>query len=201
MKKLLVLVPLALLIIGCGGGEKNYYPLSEGNTWNYRTISTMTIGDSTIVDTGSVTTTITVKTKLNDGTDVYEQITNSEGYADTSYVQETDNYILGYDDKADVSPDTTVTLPVEEGNTWTVFSDSEYTETGKVMGKENVTVPAGSFDDCWKIAYITEFDSEVETSYVYLAPDVGLVKVQQSIVIDTLMTNDYKMELETYTVK
>ncbi len=201
MKKLLVLVPLALLIIGCGGGEKNYYPLSEGNTWNYRTIQTMTIGDSTIVDTGSVSTTITVKTKLNDGTDVYEQITNIEGLGDTSYVQETDSYILGYGDKADASPDTIVTLPVEEGNTWTVYSDSDYTETGKVMGKETVSVPAGSFGDCWKIAYITQFDSEVETSYVYLAPDVGLIKVQQSIVIDTLITGDYKMELETYTVK
>lgn len=201
MKKLLVFVPIALLIIGCGGGEKNYYPLTEGNTWNYRTITTMTIGDSTSSDTSSMTTEITVKTTLNNGTEVYEQIMTMEGSTDTSYVQETDDYILSYEDKADTEPDTMVALPLEEGKTWTVLADSTYTETGKAIGKESVTVPAGTYDDCWKIAYIYADSAFSETSFVYLAPDIGMVKVYESTEIDTNMTSEFTMELESATIK
>ncbi len=201
MKKLLVFVPIALLIIGCGGGEKNYYPLTEGNTWNYRTITNVTMPDTTISDTGSVKTEITVKTTLNNGTEVYEQIMTMDGTADTSYVQDTDDYILSYEDKADTEPDTMVALPLEEGKTWTVLKDSAYTETGKAIGKESVTVPAGTYDDCWKIAYIYADSAFSETSFVYLAPDIGMVKVYESMEIDTNMTSEFTMELESVTIK
>jgi len=197
MKKLLVLVPIMFLVIGCGGGEKNYYPLTEGNTWDYRTITTVTIDTTTTVDTGSVNVEITVKTTLDNGTEVYEQVSTIDTLKDTSYVQKTDDYLLSYSDKADTVPDTTATLPIEEGNTWTVTSDTNYTETGKVLGKESVTVPAGSYDDCWKIAYI----SDGETTFVYLAPDIGMVKVHQAMVIDTNITSDFTMELESSTIK
>lgn len=201
MKKLLVFVPLALLIIGCGGGEKNYFPLTEGNTWNYRIVTKMTIGDSTISDTGSVKTEITVKTALNNGTEVFEQVMTSDMSSDTSYVQETDDYILSYDDKADTAPDTLISLPLEEGKTWTISKDLSYTQTAKAIGKESVTVPAGTYDDCWKIADIYSDSAFSETSFVYLAPDVGLIKVFQSTTIDTNMTVESTMELESATIK
>ncbi len=201
MKKLLVFVPIALLIIGCGGGEKNYYPLTEGNTWNYRTITNVTMPDTAFSDTSSMTTEITVKTTLNNGTEVYEQIATTDGGKDTSYVQETDDYILSYEDKADTEPDTMVALPLEEGKTWTVFNDSTYTQTGKAIGKESVTVPAGTYDDCWKIAYIYADSAFSETSFVYLAPDIGMVKVYESTEIDTNMTSEFTMELESATIK
>ncbi|MGQ9465465.1 MAG: TapB family protein [bacterium] len=200
MKKLLVFVPIALLIIGCGGGEKDYFPLTEGNTWNYRAIATTTIGDSTFSDTGTVKMEITAKTTLNNGTEVYEQIFTMVQERDTSYLQETDDYLLSYDDKADTKPDTLIAFPLEEGKTWTVSKDSSYTETAKAMGKESVTVPAGTYDDCWKIEYISTSSTSSETLFVYLAPDVGLIKFQ-SIEIYTNMTIKFTMELESATIK
>ncbi|MGQ9817859.1 MAG: TapB family protein [bacterium] len=201
MKKLLVYVPIALLIIGCGGGEKNYFPLTEGNTWNYRTISTTTIGDSTLSDTGTVKMEITAKTTLNNGTEVYEQILTIDQSGDTSYMQETDDYLLSYDDKADTKPDTILAFPLEEGKTWTVSKDSLYTETSKAMGKESVTVPAGTYDDCWKIADILSDSASSETTFYYLAPDVGLIKLFWSMTVDTNVTSKFTMELESATIK
>lgn len=94
-----------------------------------------------------------------------------------------------------------VALPLEAGKTWTVSKDSTYTETGKAIGKESVTVPAGTYDECWKIAYIYADSTFSETSFVYLAPDVGLIKVFESMQIDTNMTQEFTMELESATIK
>lgn len=161
----------------------------------------MTIGDSTIADTGSVKTEITAKTTLNNGTEVYEQVMTMDTLSETSYIQETDDYILAYTDKAVTKPDTILALPLEEGKTWTVCKDSAYTIKGKAIGKESVTVPAGTYDDCWKIATIYASSNFSDTSYIYLAPDVGLIKVFESMKIDTNMTHEFKMELESATIK
>ena len=64
-------------------------------------------------------------------------------------------------------------------------------ETGKVLGRENVETPAGTFENCLKIEYQTE--TKVETSpsdqtmnppgesvtTLWVAPDVGIVKFHQ----------------------
>lgn len=197
MKKLLLLIPLVVLIVGCGSDEEGtvFYPLSVGNEWNYNMSMTRTTPTDTTVETGSDKLEITAETTLDNGTAVFEWVltitfddTLVPDIIDTSYIEETEDYILQYDAKADTVPsDTMLALPLETGKTWADY---------EVMGQEDVTVPAGTFNDCWEVR---EVDDEF-TLYVYWAPDVGAVRLNDNAV-DADTTYEMLMELETYTVQ
>lgn len=202
MKKLVLSLALALLIIGCGG-EKSLIPVTVGNQWDY-SWTTITSGAVNDTMTGTQSSQIASETTLDDGTEAFEVISTMEyddtlmtDFTDTSYFVETDDYLLVYGDKADTDPDTQIVYPVEEGNTWTVYSDSNYTTTAVVLGTENVTVPAGTYEDCWEIGYITEG----ETTYTYFAEGTGNVKSYMYMEIDTTMTTETTVELETVTIE
>ncbi|NOR16230.1 hypothetical protein GQ543_00760 [candidate division WOR-3 bacterium] len=197
MKKLLLLIPLVVLIVGCGSDEEGtvFYPLSVGNEWNYNMSMTRTTPTDTTVETGSDKLEITAETTLDNGTAVFEWVltitfddTLVPDIIDTSYIEETEDYILQYDAKTDTVPsDTMLALPLETGKTWADY---------EVMGQEDVTVPAGTFNDCWEVR---EVDDEF-TLYVYWAPDVGAVRLNDNAV-DADTTYEMLMELETYTVQ
>lgn len=207
MKKLLLLIPLVVFIVGCDGGEEGngYFPLAVGNKWDYSLTqtTTMTLPDTTFVMTGASTTEITDETTLDNGTEVFQQITTTtyddtlmQECVDTTYIEKLDTYILIYDDKADTDPDTSLLLPIEEGNTWTVYSDSADTMTAEVLGKEDMTVPAGTYEDCWKIEYT--FTGATNTDW--FAPDFGIVK-HEMVIIDTAMTIEFTKDLENVTIQ
>jgi len=200
MKKLLVLVPVVLFLVGCGGGEKDYWPVTVGNIWNYQQVTNVTSPDTNITFTDTMKVEVTKETTLDNNTAVFEVIQSSGTYADTSYWQKTDKYLFWYDDKADTEPDTTLVFPIEEGNSWNVHKDSSYTETMHVIGKESVTVPAGTYDDCWKGMEIFTDGTIAETSYVWLAPDIGWVKMT-STEADSNWTVTTKIELLNATIK
>ena len=93
-------------------------------------------------------------------------------------------------------------------------------ETGRVLGKETVETPAGTFEDCLKIEYRTESElllsppSETDppgesVTTLWLAPNVGIVKFHQkadgmfsntipqlksSPTVRTLELTEYKIE-------
>jgi hypothetical protein len=201
MKKLALLIPIIALIIGCGGEEENYFPLTVGNTWDYEMTTTTiividTVTSDTTVDTGAMDLDINEETTLDNGTDVFEMITTVTfddtlipSFADTSYIDETEDYLLEYSTKADTVPsDTMLALPLEAGKTWADY---------EAIGQENVTVPAGTFNDCWKVRGIDNSD----TMYMYLAPDVGMVKMSQDWAEADSITHEMLIELKTYTVK
>ncbi|MEO0206810.1 MAG: hypothetical protein ABIL22_09090 [candidate division WOR-3 bacterium] len=200
MKKLLVLVPVVLFLISCGGGEKDYWPIAVGNVWNYQTIATITTPDTTMTDSSTMKIEVTRETTLDNNTAVFEIVSSGEDYADTSYWQKTDNYFFWYDNKAETEPDTILTLPIEEGDSWTVHKDSSYTETIRITGKESVTVPAGTYDDCWKAMDIYTYGTMAETSYIWLAPDVGWIKMTTTEA-DSDFTAEIKIELTNATIK
>ncbi|MGB9720643.1 MAG: hypothetical protein ACPL28_04070 [bacterium] len=200
MKKLIVLAPVILFLISCGGGEKDYWPLTVGNVWNYQMIATITAPDTTFADSSTMKWEVTGETTLDNNTAVFEVVNSGEGYADTSYYQKTDNYLFIYEAKADDVPDTVLALPIEEGGTWTVHKDSLYTETMRVMSKETVTVPAGTYDDCWKAMDIYNDGVFAETAYVWLAPDLGWIKMT-SVETQDSTTVDMKIELLNATIK
>lgn len=198
MKKLLLFVPFVLYIFGCGGAV-NYYPLSVGNTWDYSIAGTITSPDTTFETTGSQNVEITEETTLDDGTEVFEQMTittmvDPDTTVDTTYTytEETEDYILGYDDKADTTADTWLELPIEDGNTWDVNDDM----SAVVLGKEDVSVPAGDYGDCWEIGYITDSD----TVFVYFADGIGMVR-QYFEFTDGDVTVETDIELEDSNVE
>lgn len=53
-------------------------------------------------------------------------------------------------------------------------------ETYAVAGIESVRVPAGTFDNCVRLTVETNIDGERESSTVWLAPGVGLVKLARA---------------------
>ncbi len=200
MKKLLLLVPVVLFLVGCGGGEKDYWPVTVGNIWNYQQIDNITAPETTFADTSTMKVEVTKETTLDNNTAVFEIIESGEGWTDTSYWQKTDEYLFWYDDKSDTEPDTSLVFPLEEGNTWNVHKDSSYTETMRVMGKESVTVPGGTYDDCWKGMAIYTDGTIAETAYVWLAPDIGWVKMT-STETDSNWTATINIELLNATIK
>ncbi len=200
MKKLLLLIPLVVLIVGCGDEEGTvFYPLSVGNEWNFDMTMTTTTPSDTIVVTGTQSQEITAETTLDNGTAVFEQTMimtiDTFTIVDTTieYIEETEDYLLAYDTKADTIPDTVAVLPPEAGKTWNVDDST----TAEYIGQESVTVLAGTFSDCWKMVQI---ESTADTTYIYVAEDVGPVKINW-IEVEADTTHEMLMELETYTVQ
>jgi len=200
MKKLLVLVPVVLFLVGCGGGEKDYFPITVGSVWNYQSTSTVTAPDTTITIVDTTKVEVLGETTLNNGTKVFEVVAGGGQYADTSYYEKTDDYIFVYEDKASTTPDTALALPLEEGKSWNVHKDTSYTETMQIIKKESVTVPAGTYDDCWKAMAIYTDGTFSDTAYVWLAPEVGQVKMTYTEQ-DTNFSVDVKIELLNATIK
>ena len=198
MKKLLLLIPIIVLIIGCGGDDvTNYFPLTVGDEWNYDMTMTKITPTDTTVQTGTMDLDITEETTLDNDTEVFEMImtmtfddTLIPGFADTSYIEETEDYLLQYSNKAATVPnDTMLALPLELGKTWADY---------EVTAQANITVPAGTFNDCWEIRGLW---GEEDSMYMYLAPKVGMVKMSQEETETDTTSYEMLMELETYTVK
>lgn len=204
VKKLIWLLPAIALMINCGGDDvANIFPLAVGNVWHYDLLYTAT-GVDTTEYTGTSTTEITQETTLDNAVDVFEQVTITVwddtmammNTVDTTYIQETDDYILIYYSLTDVEPDTSLVLPIEAGNTWTVYADTTDTLTAEVIGQEDVTVPAGAYTDCWDIRYT----SLGQTQDDWFAPEVGVVRQYMSI-LTPMLTVEFTKELTSSTVQ
>jgi len=192
MKKLMWLLPLVVLIISCNGEHDgtDYLPLAVGNQWTYDMIYRMITID-TIQVAGTSITEITSDTVLNNNLEVLEQITTNTwdsllpNSVDTTYLLLTDDYLFVYDDLADTDPDTSLVLPFAGGNAWIVYADTTDTLSAEVLGQETVVVPAGSYNSCWNVEYV----SLGQTQNDWFAQDVGIVKYlmvidQQTTVIE-----------------
>jgi hypothetical protein len=189
MKKLMWLLPLVILIVSCNGEgeeESDYLPLAVGNQWNYDMTYSMMMTSDTLQNTGTSVTEITRQTVLNNNVEVLEQVTTNTwddtlmnpNSIDTTYLYKTPANLLVYDDLADTDPDTSLVLPILAGNTWVVYADTMDTLTAEVLGREAVTVPAGSYNSCWNV----EYTSLGQTQHDWFAIDVGIVKY--SMIID-----------------
>lgn len=187
MKRIMWLLPVFALIVGCGGEDDSYFPLSVGNEWTYDMTLTMFDQDTT-VETGSQVLEITEETTLDNGTEVFTMVmtiafddTLIPGDVDTNYLEETDDYILVYNTLADTVPvDTLLAFPLEVGKVWDSY---------EVTDQVDVNVPAGQFGDCWEV-----YD-ETEDAYFYWKSGVGMVRM-----IDDDVTWSMLMELADYTV-
>jgi hypothetical protein len=196
MKKIMWLLPVIALVISCGGEEEgNFLPLTVGNDWGYAMTMTRTDPDTTTTMTGSNAVAITQQTTLDNGTEVYEMVmtmtpddTLIQASVDTVYFEQTDDYTLTYDSKADTVPsDTLFSLPLEVGKTWANY---------EAVRQLDVTVPAGAFSDCWEIREVQTED----TTYTYWASGIGMVKMNETdIEADT--TYNLLMEMDDYNVQ
>jgi hypothetical protein len=162
MKKSLVYVCGAVIMSTIACTEVNdYYPLAEGNTWVYQD-SAMSATDTIVT---FYETEITGHRQMHNK-DLWVRVTTlSDGQCDTTYLEEYNNYVFLYINDYDTIPDTLLSLPLEQGKTWTV----NYLTIATVKEKLIISVPAGTFFDCWRIDY--------NHDEYYFAPDVGMVKM------------------------
>lgn len=67
-------------------------------------------------------------------------------------------------------------FPLEVGKSWLVHNSGV---TGSILARENITVPAGTFD-CYKLAlvstYIINGVTRESVNYAWLSNNVGIVK-------------------------
>ena len=175
MQKNFLFAVLAILIVNCAVDEEaeDYHPLSVGLHWEYA----VTQIDTTTI-TGFQVSTITAAVSSSYGT-LYEQVTTTQwddtsmtAWLDTSYLQEKEGNVLFYSDLNDPEPDTFFVMPLALGSTWRVRIEPWGDMTGEAIGLEDVTLPAGTFTECWHVEY-TGLNA---TSHSWLAPGIGLIK-------------------------
>jgi hypothetical protein len=161
-------VCLAFALMGstCRTGAADYWRMAEGNTWTYRGVEIVAYSDSTpdtTIDDETMTWKFGSRVKLADGTDAWPMDGGDSSY---NYFSDSKSAVLLYTYVLDTKPDTWLLLPLEQGKTWTFGS-----VTMLVRGKETVEVPAGTYDDCWKV----EMQAVLGSSFTWFAPNVGMV--------------------------
>jgi hypothetical protein len=149
-------------------GETPYYPLQEGNAWNYRA------GENRF------TMRVAKREKVGDAmTARIEMVVEGKVRSSENIGVTGDGiYRYKYEDKEAMPPVRFLKLPPKKGDTWEVNSKWG-TETIKgtfKAGEETVTVPAGKYEavtsSCDKF---TAGDTEIAVTY-YFAQNVGVVK-------------------------
>ena len=184
---------------GCGGDEddepsaaSDYWPCAIGNMWEYVFTITLVTADTTVTGIGSITLTIVGDTVLINDQQVFMQeyvtIMDNSVDRDTYYIADTDTSILRYYSLNDTIPDVMLEFPLEIGNSWIVGGS----QTAAVLGREPVSVPAGTYYNCFEVAYAVYDD----TVYDYYAANTGIVKEYMSD-SEGGMTLTFTVELES----
>ncbi len=180
---------LALLALSCSEmmmhrSSQDYFPLAEGSQWKYLLGNDTTyyevLGDSSIGGRSCIVLGVDFLPEfwLKEPTEIRKFFFRTISRGGDEYTLE-ERYGLVY------------ILPFVEGNYWQeTFTDTVEilgTDTvfyrhklgARIAGIENITTPAGSFRNCYRIEFadsIQEFEL-VHTAYTeWLAPGVGLVK-------------------------
>jgi len=165
-----LLLIVFLLLYSCTGNEEqvDYLPNADGNWWEYQYSDSLTMR----LELSGIGT-------IN-STEVQRLVWNDEGDINTDYLLKNEAEIILYTTPQSWSAFILAKFPLEEGNSWEAFRmivlGDTTTITAHVEEKLSVSVPAGEFDDCYRIYY--ENQSLVEPIRIYFAPDVGPVKFE-----------------------
>ena len=158
------------------------FPLAVGNVWNYMTtILPNSTGTSPCL-AGMHATTITGRAMF-DGQNAFTA-THVCAPTTTRYYVENAS---GLEVNVGMAWSVVLPRPIADGSVFTAASSQE------VLGRiADVTVPAGTFSDCWQTAYLTA--TGPITTY---CAGVGLVSLEY----DAPNGGGYKLELVSYSLK
>ncbi len=194
MKRLLLLTVLfsaALILVNCDlfGTTKDYYPMATGTTWNYvgSVTSTATDADPDTISTSAGGSEVTGKAELASGEEVARFVNTDTTYlrmpdttwvlVDTGYVRQDGDYVLSYESLDDTEADTVLALPMELNKTWQVRASGDTSITGTIVAQEDVTVPAGTYTNCWKVEIATTIGTDAsDKMHYWYADGIGRVK-------------------------
>ena len=202
-------ISLLTIVIVCGsvsdGHTQNYYPDDLGNTWTLH--STDGIDERVVTIEGPETIGTESLNVISDGT--YPVSNPASNNPNKFFIKTTPDGVLIFRAIATVAilgeitidyspPETFLPIPIEAGTEWTVSGEAtaslfglrikiKTTNTAKVIAIEDITVPAGTFQDCLRIEQ--QLDTQLSpalatlpstTSTMWLAPDIGLVQALNS---------------------
>lgn len=179
-KKIITGGLIALLLGACGddktpsgttpGGQSpskkaNYMPLALGNTWKYE-----------VREQGVTQLLAQTVTGVASIRNVLWFVINQ---SDTVRVNALNEYVVIKNGREIIQ----YKLDAEEGDSWSLGEDEEGQE---IMGmlvsrQERVQVPAGTFSDCLQFKFFSSTGTRVDTTYMWLAPEVGFIKKTNSL--------------------
>jgi len=186
MKKYLLvlfLVAISTMMIGCNitssggssGGGAEYFPNTNGNSWTFKSVGTQNTPSSATTLIATTEMTVDGTTTVDSMTvQIFRSVSTSSYGVSTSealvLVNSNGVYTYGSVSSPSTEAITTMEFPLSVGSRWTGYGTSEV----EVVAKETVTVPAGTFNNCYKLSSITGNPSQV--SYLWVGPNVGFVK-------------------------
>jgi hypothetical protein len=188
-KYLWLQLAILVLTVGCSGGGGGLYPLGESETWTYQMTTTSGMSNRT----AKVTVRNMPKRELA-GKIVTPQMTEHNGQTFFSFVGEDPNgfFLLASqvpnaaEPVVMESPQYLLHKPYENGTKWEVATVDEASDTGTPVTlqaaienvDETVTVPAGTFEGCVKVAAQGESSrGMVREQISWFCPGVGMVKL------------------------
>lgn len=172
---------IALVLYACGGDKTpsgttptdqegpstdlDYMPLALGNTWKYEVRER----GLTQVLTRTVTGVASIRNVL------WYVINQS----DTVRVNALNEYVIIRNGREIIQ----YKLEAKEGDNWPLGADEEGQE---IMGmlvsrRERVEVPGGIFSNCLQFKFFSSTGTKIDTTYMWLAPEVGFIKKTSSL--------------------
>lgn len=175
--------------------DYDYFPFAVGNNWNIVRTGSGSEGGEEYTVTGISSVSVDRIVPHTAGFDVFEVVTTGvdtlhfkvgdvpqEPYSATEYIRETDTMIEGYPDTASTKILWTIPIPLEVGDTWLYTSKPMDIFAFVLSVTENLSVPAGSFEDVLLIE--TKWMPELgaaETVDQYFGPEVGFIAREDSL--------------------
>lgn len=209
MSRQLIAVCLLATIPACthqnhaGLPRPDYFPLSVGDTWTYRTAPRVSEYTNTVTETRAV-----------NGITTYAMVIHNT----YSFIAKRPDGIYDY---GDLDPDLPTSamiysppellykMPFLVGGSWDapVLSEApnEQSETdyrgGQVQSEETVATPAGVFAHCMKVIVDDPRELAPGRSEYWFAPNVGIVKVVTLLAVGAGKPHQVTDELIKYDVK
>ncbi len=203
VKRILIAVGVGILAWGCGGGGESAdpLPLAVGNWWKYEDDSGKVILDTIVAEVGGR----------------YKMLLKAENETDTAYLYYDEGGYLHYliltfdikmfkqDPQVGDEWDAWTSESTEDMDGDEVVDTIRYITKRKIVGQEDVEVPAGSFESAYKVHELNITESWFSTSgqwtydtsegsYDWWAVGVGVIKSADSDGSTTSQLIDYHVE-------
>lgn len=203
MKKHLIFVSLVvsiislIILLGCftqtteitsttttttTAGE-NYFPHADGNTWYYA-------GTDGNTHTITVDGTAVIGTKVVQVFKTFNTSSTGAGTTSEAYYLVSSSGVYNYGGSGWSTTEAFIYLsfPLAVGKSWTFYNIPPVLATASVEARENLVVPAGTFD-CFKIKYTYLYGTdEASSSNVWLGNGAGIVKsTNSSSTVETVL--------------
>ncbi len=214
---------LVLAFIGIQFSYGDYYPLGEGDSWEYK--EQITAWDNSTEQWGEPSTQYHLQLVAGQEPqgpaqmlfNYYDDVSpESEEFSsrarDTSYITKHGKQVLSRfsDWRTQINEDITVfDFNLAAGDSMTIIDfdstirisgmefEVRFTMDAYVLDAEDITTPAGEFSQCYKQLVVSHFTygrsgmgadmEQMDSTYMYLANDVGIVKTEESFSDSSIM--------------